>query len=42
MADNNIFLTCAMALATLDISKAVSPDGNTITPVLEIEGGFLT
>jgi hypothetical protein len=42
MADNNVFLMCAMAIATLNISKAVGPDGNEITPMLELEGGILT
>jgi cytochrome P450 len=37
-ADDNVFLACAMILATLDIKRACDSEGNEILPEIEFEG----
>jgi cytochrome P450 len=41
-AEESVFITCAIALAALNIEKAVDDAGKEIIPAVDFEGGGIT
>lgn len=42
LAEHSVWLTCALSLATLTVSKSSRPDGTPITPNIEYVGQLIT